>query len=95
MTQESADKLIALLCILGAVFIFATLVIVSRSKYRRPQEPIDVDDIEKYDHLPPGIAVAYAWEESDVGSHLHEMRKDEVRAQMPLLARSLDRLVED
>lgn len=52
-------------------------------------------DIHKYDHLPPEEAIRKAW--FDEGSNVlwHEYMQDQIRKQMPLLGRAIERLVGD
>lgn len=47
--------------------------------------------LEMYDHLPPMEAALAAWVEPGRYPHLHEAKRRLVRAEMPLLARALDR----
>lgn len=57
--------------------------------------PVTDNGLRKYDHLPPEEALVRAW--TTPGSHprWNEARKQEVRDGMPLLARALDRLVNE
>lgn len=95
MTPETVNKLIAFICILAMVMLLWTFASTRRISKWTPPEPDEDETLNKYDTLPPGEAVAYAWSDNEPNPHLHEMRKDDVRAQMPLLARALDRLVEE
>lgn len=66
---------------------------------RRPKQKAKVtvmdSDIIAFDDLPPGVAVIFAWTESGVNPEYHNAMKAEVRKQMPVLGRALDRLVEE
>jgi hypothetical protein len=52
---------------------------------------------EQFDHLPPAHAAARAWRPLDVKRFgtWHKRSRDEVADLMPLLARALDRLLEE
>lgn len=101
MTLQTTEQITAFVCIwlfLGVVFVLTSMWLGKRADKRRREtwKMLNAfDDLTIYDHLPPGIAVAYAWSETRNMPHFHEMMREEVRAQMPLLARSLDRLVEE
>lgn len=67
---------------------------------RRKQEevestPVTEEGIIQFDELPPGVAVALAWSEVGENPAWHYKMQDEVRTQMPVLARALDRMVEN
>jgi hypothetical protein len=56
-----------------------------------------VELTEQFDELPPAHAVARAWRPLDVKryGHWHKQSRDQVADLMPLLARALDRLLEE
>lgn len=47
-----------------------------------------------YDHLPPELAVVYAWTKPGPSPRWHELGQRDVLIAMPLLARAVERLVE-
>lgn len=51
--------------------------------------------VRQYDHLPPLTAARLAWSKPGARPQHHEAMRKEVRRQMPLLARALDRAEED
>jgi hypothetical protein len=52
-------------------------------------------DLTRYDDMPSGVAVLMAWSEPGDFPRYHQRMQDEVRKNMPVLARALDRLVEN
>ena len=54
--------------------------------------PTTRNGLRSYDHLEPLEAIRQAWHEPGAQPEYHEVVKTKVRALMPLLARSLDRL---
>ena len=61
----------------------------------RKRTPVTAAGLRKYDHLPPAEAVLKAW--NTAGSHpvWDEARKREMREQLPLVARALDRMAKE
>lgn len=61
----------------------------------RKKTPVTPGGLRKYDHLSPADALVSAW--INPGSHPRwdEDRKQELRDGLPLIARHLDRLVEE
>lgn len=97
MIQDNLDRLIALIAIMAVlvgVWSFG-FVWLTHMRDKKVITPIAEEAITKYDALPPGLAVAHAWSEAGNNPHHHMLMQDDVRAQMPLLARALDRLVEE
>ena len=93
MTQETADQIIALIMILAMLFIiFCVGEYFLRRRKRKRARPALVADLPltEFDDLPPGLAVTLAWSaQGDI------QKQKAVRDQMPILARALDRMVED
>lgn len=48
--------------------------------------------LHKFDHLPPEEAARQAWNEPGANYYYHHVIKRNVRNQMPVLARALDRM---
>lgn len=99
MSQESIDQLIALAAIVGVmVCLFGVLyLILNERKRRRSVEPTPVTEegLKQYDDFAPGEAVYLAWSEPGNTPRWHGLMQEEVRKNMPVLARALDRLVEN
>lgn len=99
MTDEEF-KIIAFVAI-GLFVLFLLLVgetILRRRKQRvleSEMETVRRDSIERYDGFAPGEAIILAWSESDGFPRWHRQMQDEVRKNMPVLARALDRMVEN
>ena len=56
--------------------------------------PVTPRGLRKFDHLPPAEAVIAAWTSTGSNPSWGEAAIAETRAAMPLLARALDRLVQ-
>ena len=56
--------------------------------------PVTPRGLRKFDHLPPAEAVIAAWTSTGSNPRWGEAAIAETRAAMPLLARALDRLVQ-
>lgn len=56
--------------------------------------PTTPEGLVKFDNLPPKDAIFKAWLEPGINPEYHERMKDEVRKNMPLLARAIERLAE-
>ena len=56
--------------------------------------PVTPRGLRKFDHLPPAEAVIAAWTSTGSNPSWGEAAITETRAAMPLLARALDRLVQ-
>jgi hypothetical protein len=92
-------KILAFIAIgLMVLFIFiAGQVIVKAMQDRKLKEaitPMTEEGLTQFDELPPGLAVTLAWSEPGDFPRWHQKMQDEVRQQMPVLARALDRMVE-
>lgn len=99
MSQENADQLFAFFGIIcGMVFVLFILDIVLSKCYRRKAvdaTPVTEEGLKQYDDYAPGEAVILAWSEAGNNPLWHEIQQDEVRNKMPVLARALDRMVEN
>lgn len=96
MTQETADQIIALICIgLMMVFMYVIAFYFLRRRKQEEVQPVTEERLIQYDELPPGMAVALAWTEPDGNPLYHFEVQEIVRTQMPVLARALDRMVEN
>ena len=54
----------------------------------------DDNNLAAYDHLPPDLAVVYAWTRPGPSPRWHQLGQRDVATAMPLLARAVERLVE-
>lgn len=54
----------------------------------------DPRTLEKYDHLPPEMAIIRAWTDGDPSPRWHALAIRDVHQAMPLLARAVERLIE-
>lgn len=99
MSQENADQLIAFFSIIiGMVLILFVLDVVLAKYYRRKAvdaTPVTEAGLKQYDDYAPGEAVILAWSEAGDHPQWHNQMQDEVRKNMPVLARALDRMVEN
>jgi hypothetical protein len=100
VTPEDTYKLTALLSIIVLLLVLFAIStvriwITDSRKKRAVATPVTEAGLRQFDNLPPGMAVAHAWTDAGNQPHYHRMMQDNVRAEMPLLARALDRLVED
>lgn len=59
------------------------------------ETPTTPHGLEQFDHLPPGLAAEAAWNVAGPNPAWHEMAREQVRRDMPLLARALDRLTQE
>ena len=57
--------------------------------------PVTDAGLRMYDHLPAEEAAVRAWTVAGRSPELHRKQQQEVRDRMPLLARALDRLVNE
>lgn len=82
---------------LGLLFIFLVGEMILRRRKQRAIKPTPVTEegLAQYDDFAPGEAVYLAWSEPGDNPRWHNKMQDEVRSQMPVLARALDRLVEN
>lgn len=98
MTSD-LDRLFALIAL--GFLVYISVVIFERTVLRRRKQkgpvatPVTAEGLTQYDELPPGLAVTLAWSEPGINPHYHRMMQDDIRAQMPVLARALDRMVEE
>lgn len=99
MSQENADQLIAFISIIaGMICLLIVLnLILSEHARRKAVDATPVTDagLKQYDDYAPGEAVILAWSEAGDHPRWHHQMQDEVRKNMPVLARALDRMVEN
>lgn len=57
--------------------------------------PVTEEGLQTFDHLPANEAVLAAWLYAGNNPTWHHRMQQIVRAQMPVLARALDRLIEE
>jgi hypothetical protein len=83
---------------LGLLILFICLVLHIILSCRKKQDaastPVTEEGLLQYDNLPPGGAILLAWTESGGNPRWHRKMQDQVREQMPVLARALDRFVD-
>lgn len=86
------------ICLLLVFMLLACHMVLRR----RNQRALDVESaryteqgLKQYDDFAPGEAVYLAWSEAGDFPRWHGQMQDEVRKNMPVLARALDRLVEN
>lgn len=85
-----------ILCIIGLLaMMFRIYLFYKEAQKVEPAEPITEDILKQYDDLPSGMAIYLAWVEDGTSPRLHRKLQDAVRAEMPILARALDRMVEE
>lgn len=98
MTQETIGQIGALISIASTIlFIYAIGDFFLRRRKQEevsPATPVTEDGLAKFDDLSPGEAVMMAWTEDD-NNPAWRLMQDNVRVQMPVLARALDRMVEN
>lgn len=91
-------KIISLIAI-GLILLFVAICgqIILRARNAKKLEavmtPMTEEGLTQFDELPPAVAVAMAWSEPGDFPRWHLKMQDEVRQQMPVLARALDRMV--
>lgn len=81
------------------LFLFLAGEAILRRRKQRIIEstitPVTEVGLTQYDDYAPGEAVILAWSEAGDFPHWHRHMQDEVRSNMPVLARALDRMVEN
>jgi hypothetical protein len=83
--QQELIVMTLLFALVGTVSFFSGKIF-ERNK-DKPEVPVLTEkELSQYDDLPAGIAIAESW----TGP-----KQKEVRSQMPILGRALDRLVEN
>lgn len=97
MVTDSELRLAAYIALgLLVLFIFAAgcIILRSRKQQEMAETPMTEQGLKQYDYLPSGMAVMMAWSEAGDNPRWHQKMQDEVRQNMPVLARALDRMVE-
>jgi hypothetical protein len=96
VTQDFADKFGAFSAIVGVLMCCWAIGMILYYKRREANAPVATpvtdEGLTQYDDLPPAVAVMMAWSEAGDNPRWHALRQDDVRAEMPVLARALDRL---
>ncbi len=92
-------KIVALVALgLGILFMFLVGEMILRRRKQRIIESqatlFTEEGLKQYDDYAPGEAVIMAWSEPGAFPRWHSKMQDEVRTNMPVLARALDRMVE-
>lgn len=84
---------------LGLLFLFLVGSTILRRREQRIVEsemtPFTEAGLKQYDDYAPGEAVILAWSEAGDFPRWHSMKQDQLRKNMPVLARALDRMVEN
>lgn len=93
--DEKMMAFVALIWVIVCIYAIWNIFIKKEQARTLAQTPVTEAGLRQYDSLPPAMAVAHAWSDAGNQPHYHRMMQDNVRAEMPLLARALDRLVED
>jgi hypothetical protein len=91
-------KILAFIAIgLMVLFIFIAGRLVLSALEKRKLEaaitPMTEEGLTAFDDLPAGLAVMLAWSTPGDFPRWHQKMQDNVRNEMPVLARALDRLV--
>jgi hypothetical protein len=93
--SDSEFKILAFIA-LGLLVLFIMIaggvILRSRKQQAMTDTPVTEEGLTQYDDLTPGEAVLMAWTEAGNNPRWHTLRQDDVRAEMPVLARALDRL---
>lgn len=76
------------------IFLVGHIILQCRKKQNVEPTPVTEAGLTQYDGLPPGGAILLAWTESGGNPRWHRKMQDQVREQMPVLARALDRFVD-
>lgn len=85
---------IALGLLILFIFVAGCMILRSRKQQEMAGTPVTEQGLQQYDYLPSGMAVMMAWSELGDNPRWHQKMQDEVRQNMPVLARALDRMVE-
>ncbi len=98
MSPNVVDGLI-FLAFTGVLLLSAHVAAVwidkrNKQKVEMARTPVSEEGLKTYDDLPVEEAVALAWSEAGNNPTWHFRMQQIVRAQMPVLARALDRMVE-
>ena len=98
MSPNVVDGVI-FLALIGLLLLVTYLAAIwienqNKQKVEMARTPVSEEGLKSYDDLPADEAVALAWSEAGVNPTWHFRMQQIVRAQMPVLARALDRMVE-
>lgn len=86
--------ILAALLVLLAFVLWLGETAVRRRKRKAIEECIG-PELQQYDDLPSGVAVLMAWSDPGDNPRWHQAMQEEVRSHMPVLARALDRMVQE
>jgi len=92
------DKFVVLAGIVALIAILYALgeVLLRRRTKKELDSTIEANvDLTQYDDIPSGAAVLMAWSEPGDFPRYHKKMQEEVRKNMPVLARALDRMVKE
>lgn len=95
--MDNEVKILAFIALgLMVLFMFLCGQIILRSRKQQNIEatPVTEEGLAQFDDLPAGLAVALSWSEPGDNPRWHRKMQEDVRDRMPVLARSLDRMVE-
>lgn len=94
--SDNEIKILGFLAIcLGMLLVFVVGNLVLRGRKQNEEKtPVTEEGLRQFDDLSPGYAVMLAWTDPGANPRWHDKARDEVRSQMPLLARALDRMVD-
>lgn len=98
MPTDNEVKILAFIAIgLMILFVFLCGQIILRSRKQRNDEstPVTEEGLKQFDDLLPVYAAVLAWTDPGANERWHNKMKNDVREKMPLLARALDRMVEN
>lgn len=84
---------------IGLLFLYLAGEMILRRRRQRIIEsestPFTEEGLKQYDDFAPGEAAYLAWTEPGDTPRWHSKMQDEVRVKMPVLARALDRMVDN
>ena len=95
--MQDLDKIVAL-GLIGGMLIFIAVIgeyLLRRRTEKAEITPVTEEGLKQYDELPSGVAVLMAWAEPGGNPLFHFEMQEEVRKKMPVLARALDRYIND
>lgn len=96
MNPDSVEKVVILLAIIVGSYVFGLFwwwLLGCRKQEK--VTPVTKQGLEQYDDLPPGAAILLAWTEAGANPQWHREMQNEVRKTMPVLARALDRFIQN
>jgi hypothetical protein len=98
INEELKIAVFIVICV-GVLFLFLAGEMILRCRKQRIIKskvlPFTEEGLKKYDDFAPGEAIILAWSEPGDFPRWHSKMQEEVRTKMPVLARALDRMVEN